>query len=150
MVQNYIDGSRQANGGSQRSIAEGRNFGFIELGKLLLSAAAADKLQHTPGRAGRILAILAICEVPTTDTNGDGTITAEINGTAVTGGVLSVADVNDGTNPVTTVDQIFQGTRITAANEFKPGDYVDVAWAVTNAFGDGEVRVLLFVEWDTD
>lgn len=145
---NPISGARQDQGGPQLGIRGARSFKVIDLGLIDLTASAADLRLHVPNRSGRILGIYARGEIVTTDTNADGTITAEINGTAVTGGVVTIADINDGSNPYDSVAKFFQGTRVTAANQFKPGDYVDAAWATTNAFIDGFVRVLLVVEFD--
>jgi len=146
MVQNYISGAVQPNAGPEKSIETKHSFAVIDLGKLILNQSGADLLTHVPNRKGRIIGLLVLVDEETTDGNADGTITAEVSGTVVTGGVVTIADTASGT-PFTTLGKIFQGTVITAANTFGPGDYLDVAYATTNAFSDGVARVLLVVEW---
>jgi hypothetical protein len=144
---NYISDARVTPLGPAPQIEKGRRFIVIDMGRHILTrATGVDYNKFTPGFRGRVLSCIVINEVVTTDTNADATITPGISGTATTGGVVTIADTADGTNPFTTVGQIFQGTRITAGNTFGPGDYLDIEWTVTNAFADGEARVLFLCE----
>lgn len=147
--QNPITGMYENDRGPDSAIGSGGRYTILELGAFNLSSSAADIKIHAMPRLqrGRIVSIFAKVITATTDTNADGTITAEINGTAVTGGVITVADTADGTNPFTTVGKHFQGTLITANNKFDGNDYIDIAWATTNAFDDGRVAVYMVLEY---
>lgn len=146
---NYISGAVAPQGGPQVGTRKGRSFEMIDLGRInLTDVTATHELKYVANRNGRILGIFVFCSAPTTDTNADGTVTSEISGVVTTGGVVTIADVNDGTNPFDTANKLFSGTAITAANVFKVGDYLDAKWAFTNAFIDGYARVVLAVEYD--
>lgn len=146
MVMNPITGATQTPRGPDSALIKGRRFSILDMGRLELSATGADLKVNAIGSYGRIVSILAITDTVTADSDADGTITAEINGSAVTGGVVTVADTGSAT-PVDTLNQIFQGTAITASNTFNPEDTINIAWATTNAFSDGAVRVLLVLEF---
>lgn len=148
-VPNQINGSFESDRAPDSPTFVGGRYALLEMGAFNLSASAGDLLTRSVnglGR-GRIIGALAKVVTATTDAAADGTITVEINGTAVTGGVITVADTADGTNPFTTVGKIFQSTLITAANTFDGNDYIDVAWATTNAFDDGRVAIILVLEY---
>lgn len=149
MSDDYSSGARITPLGPPNPCREGREYAVIDLGRYPLTRAAADYNVYVPGFRGRIMSILAIVDVVTTDADADGTITAEINGSAVTGGVVTVTDTA-GAAPFTPVDKVFQGTAITAGNEFDAGDQLNFAWAITNAFSDGVARVLLVCEAHID
>lgn len=153
MVQSGITGSarRQLERGVDSGLNRGRNFEVVEMGKIDLTHADADLLTFIPSsvgmRRGRLVSIFAIGDVTTTDTNADATITAEVNGAAVTGGVLTLADISDGTAAKQVVkDQLYNCTAITGGNTFDFNDYIDVALASSNAFLDGVVTVFAVLE----
>jgi hypothetical protein len=125
-----------------------RSFVLADCGLRALSVGAGDFAKFSPGFKGRIVSIIAIVETETTDANADATLSAEINGTNTTGGSVTLNDIG-GANPVTTVGRIEQGSLITAANTFGPGDDINIEQAITNAFSDGIVRVLLVLEETT-
>jgi len=143
MSDDYISGAKKTVTGVPTSVEKGREYAIIELGRLKLTLADGDYLVYVPNFAGKIIGILALVDVPTTDANADGTITAEINGSAVTGGVITVADTAAGATAFTPLDKSFVGTNITAGNAFNASDQLNIAWAWTNAFADGVARVLL-------
>lgn len=153
MVQSGITGSarRQLERGVDSGLVKGRQFEVVELGKILLSISGADVLTYIPANGmgrGRIVSIFAVGDITTTDTNGDATIQAEVNGTTTTGGLLTLADISDGTVAKRVqAGQLYNCTAITAANTFDSNDYIDVAYAVSNAFGDGMVTVFAVLEF---
>lgn len=154
MVQSGIPGGASNLEESYDSgIAHGGAYRVVDLGLLNLTDGAADKLLHvpngmSPARRGRIVHTWCEVEVPTTDTNADGTLTVEINGSAITGGVVTIADISDGTPSKRVSDgNIVNGTAITAGNTFKGSDYIDIAYATSNAFADGVVRCFVLLEY---
>lgn len=153
MVQSGITGSnrRQLEHGVDSGLVKGRQFEIVEMGKIDLTHADADVLKFIPANGmgrGRIASIFAIGDVTTTDTNADATITAEVNGGAVTGGVLTLADISDGTVAKRVqAGQLYNCTAITGGNTFDFNDYIDVALASSNAFIDGVVTVYAVLEF---
>lgn len=148
MVQDPISGTVISGRGPQSAIKEGKTYAVIDMGRLLLSSDAGNYNRMCPGFHGRIMACLVVVETVTTDADADATIAPGINDTAVTGGVVTIADTA-GTGDFDNLDEIFQGTLVTADNTFAPGDTLNIEYAVTNAFSDGVARVLFIVEVHT-
>lgn len=157
MVQSGIASSARVmdSRGPDPAIGHGGRYTIVDLGLVDLTQSAADINLYVPNglsptARGRVIHLWCKDVITTTDTNADATLTLEINGSSggITGGVITLADIADGTTSRrVSVDNIHQGTVITAGTEFDGNDYIDVAYAVTNAFGDGVTRVYALIEW---
>lgn len=144
---NPINGERRSPLGPASGIHVGRQLVVHDLGRFdLTSTTATGYKKFVPNYRGRVIGFFAEVDTVTTDTNADATLIPRIGGTNITGGLITLADVNDGTNPVATANKIFQTTLITADNTFDEDDDIDVLWTVTNAFGDGVVRLYVICE----
>jgi hypothetical protein len=143
MARGYIDNVRLSPRQNQGGIRD-REVIIADLGYFSLATAAGDVLTWTPGFSGRVIHVFCITDTITTDTDADGTLTLEKNGSTsgVTGGVITLAD---DTGP-DVANEVVNGTAITAFTAFDGDDYLDFAWAVTNAFANGAVRVYMLIE----
>lgn len=100
----------------------------------------AAQFQVTPGHKGRLLAMDFYTHTPGTGAGATCTLTPDIGGTNVTGGVVtptlaSTSDRNEKT----------AGTAITAANSFTATQTITVTGSATTAFtaGDGMLALTL-------
>lgn len=155
MSRDYISGVDVPTVGPALGVKEGSRdptaIFAVDMGRFPLDRTTATTYNvWTPNFSGRIIGAYALCEEVTTDSDADATITPRIDTTNTTGGVITLADTGDATNDFDTVDEIFQGTLITAANTFTANQEIGLRYAVTNAFSDGVARVYLIVEKYTD
>lgn len=91
---------------------------------------------------GKILSVIGYVEKAHTGSGGTALVNLEINGTNVTGGVVTVSTAAAGT-----LGTILAGTAVTAENVFHEGDTVDVE--VASAGGTrtlGRVRIVAVCE----
>lgn len=150
MGRNYISGELRSEMGPPDPTAKGSRLVAFDLGEFKLTqdgSGGVGYLKFTPNFRGRILGLMGISKEICADTDADGTMKPRINGTVVTQTTaLTVADLNDGTNPNDTLEKTFIGTRITAADKFDADDDIDIIWTTTNAFSDGILRLMLFCE----
>ena len=105
-------------------------------------AAASDLVKGIVAPChGRILAVYAICSVDPADTDVAATLTVEIDGTNVTGGVVTLAFGN-------TVGLKIAGSAVTAENVFHMGSLIDVETSTVTAgtMGDGEFS--LYIDYE--
>lgn len=93
------------------------------------------------GYNGRILSVYAICVSAPVDADMAMTFLLEIDGTNVTGGVVTLATAD-------TAALKLSGTAITALNTFSEGSLIDIEATVTGAgtAGDGIYNVYIEVE----
>ena len=96
---------------------------------------------YTPSFAGTITKISAAVVTVTTDIDADATINLEIGTTNLTGGVVTLSDVN-----MATLGTVVDGTAITANNTFTGTDTISIETTVTNAFSDGEIVLFVVIE----
>lgn len=151
MSKDYISGAELSGGSPALGLEEGRKWRWLDFGRIELAVAQGDRAVQTVNFRGRVLALIAVIETVTADTDADATLAVGINGTTTTGGVITMADVNGAAAAaIDAVDRILQGTLVTADNEFKPGDYLNLEFVVTNAFSDGAVRVVALLEQGID
>lgn len=92
---------------------------------------------------GRILGVYAECVNVNTDVDVSSTLNVEINGTDVTGGVVTLAAAD-------TAGQKKSGTAVTAANVMHAGDLIDIELTVGTAGTATDPGLYsLFVEYET-
>lgn len=99
--------------------------------------------EFTPAFNGYIEKVSFVTEVVTTDTDGDATITFEIDTTDVTGGVITLTDTGTAATSPDTVGKVIDGTAITDTNEFTDSQSISAYINITNAFDDGEGYLLV-------
>lgn len=108
---------------------------------------AADLVTSLPlDGNGRIVRFFAVVLKVTTDTDADAVINLEIGTTDLTGGVLTIADVNDATNPLDTKGEVKNATAITGNNLFQDGDTLSVEASGVTAFSDGRIALYAVIE----
>ena len=117
-----------------------------------LNRATASFVEMIPGYDGRIIAVGAQIEVITTDTDADAILQARrmiIDGTwqNTTGGLITLADDADGgEGDAGDEGEYVRGTQITGNNTFAANDAIGFLYTVTNAFADGQVRLIVLLE----
>lgn len=112
--------------------------------KQALSAGATQFGQFVPGFSGVIKAAMARVLTAGAPAGASArSITPRINGTNVTGGVVSV----DGSNTAT-AGRYIMGSDVTGGNTFDPNDRIDFDLAAQGltAFTDGEIEMVLILE----
>lgn len=95
----------------------------------------------TPGYAGKIVKIEAVCTVATSTTGKTATLNLEIGTTNLTGGVL----VLDGTAAIAK-GTVLAGTAITAGNTFTATDTISLEASSVTAFIEGEFTIIITLE----
>jgi hypothetical protein len=96
-----------------------------------------------PGFAGRILSLQTVNSVVVTTAAKLLDLNAEIDGTNVTGGVVSLTSANQ-----TPLGARVAGTAVTAANAFSATSAIDIEAANVTAFSEGAVTLYLTVVAD--
>ncbi len=108
-----------------------------------LGTAAVTAVTWTPGHRFKILAVVARTSVAGTGTSASQVLTAKINATAMTGGVLTLTLANQ----QTTYGQNVSATAITAGNAGDNNDVVTVDLTASGtAFTAGQVDLLIKVQ----
>ena len=113
----------------------------------LAQAANANLFPLVPGFHCHIIAAFCLVEEVTTDADADATIQPRVDGVDLTGGLITLADTAAAaTASVVTLDKPIVGTQITVGSHVGPQDEIRLNYAVTNAFADGVVKVIIVVE----
>lgn len=148
--QDYIGGWERTPTYSDPPVSVPRRAGPITVFSRRLTldrAANANLFPLVPGFHCHIIAALALVEVVTTDADADATIQPRVNGDDLTGGLITLADTAAAVAAsVVTLDKPIVGTQITAGSHVGPNDEIRLNYAVTNAFADGVVKVVIVVE----
>lgn len=92
----------------------------------------------------KIVDFFAMVSVVTTDTAAAATLNLEIDGTNVTGGVITLGDADTAPSP-DTLGGKFAGTAITAANTFVDSASLDVEAASVTAYTDGQIDLYIVI-----
>jgi hypothetical protein len=110
----------------------------------LITAAATVWGVYTPGFAGYVrgLAVRPVVAATPGDASARN-VTARINGTPLTGGVVAASGDN-----MDVVDEVQPGSVITAGGTFNADDQIDFSIAVEGVtpFTAGEIEVILLVD----
>lgn len=117
-----------------------------------LSRATASFVEMIPGYDGMVIFVGAQIEIITTDADADATLQARrmvLDGTweNMTGGLITLSDDASGVEgDAGNEGELVRGTFITALNAFAANDAVGFLYTVTNAFADGQVRLIMLLE----
>jgi len=137
--------------GPQDGIGVQNRLEMIEF-TLPLNTATLAVFEMPPGYDGRILEIAVQFEVITTDTDADATVQARrmvTDGTwqNTTGGLITLTDDAGGGEGDAGEEGVYAGgTQITGNNAFAANDVIGFLYTVTNAFADGQARVVMILE----
>lgn len=115
-----------------------RFFQRLQIHQTAIVSGAGDRITSYPlppikGKIGAMRAVISIAPV---GVGGTMLLNAEIDGTNVTGGVVTVATGD-------AVGAVKAGTAITAANTFSPGSVLDIEAATVTAMTAGEFTLEL-------
>ena len=108
-----------------------------------LGTSAATVITWTPGHRFKLLSVIARTAVAGTGSSASQVLTAKINGTAMTGGVLTLTLANQ----QTTYGQNVSATSITDGNEGDSNDIITLVLAASGtAFSAGQVDLLFQIQ----
>lgn len=119
----------------------------VTFGPIPLDNGTGVVANYTPSFDGAITKLDAIVTTVTTDCNATLTVNAEIGGTNVSGGVVTVDDTGGAAGDAATpIGNELKGTAITGDNTFSADDEIEIEFDETTDFSDGEIIVVMEVE----
>jgi len=124
-----------------RLTSKGSGKGMLTFAIDLASIPAGNAISFKPGYAGRITRVEFSVAKPATTTAKLATLTPNIAGTPVTGGVVALTSAN-----CTPSGSNVAGSTVTAANQFGAQDTITVVGSAITAFVEGSGTLIIYTE----